>query len=81
MLDWQGTAFVTRTMWVRLPPPALSDSGVAQVVERLPEEEKVAGSTPAAGTVEVWQGSLAVRQRTVNPLDVSSTLTPASVRR
>ena len=23
MLDGQGTAFVTRTMWVRFPPPAL----------------------------------------------------------
>src|SRR4051794_40883142 len=86
MLDRPGTALVTRTMWVRVPPPALdscfsmtpgpdgqavgcnptikqdrllpaslSVSGIAQLVERLPEEEKVAGSTPAAGTAgQVW---------------------------
>src|SRR5256885_288385 len=35
---------------VRLLPASLTASGVAQAVERLPEEEKAAGSTPAAGT-------------------------------
>ena len=32
MLDRPGTALVTRTKWVRAPPLALTDSGVAQLV-------------------------------------------------
>src|SRR4051812_8322937 len=41
----------------------MSDSGVAQAVEHLPEEEGAAGSTPAAGT-----GSRALRTQHTNSL-------------
>src|SRR3954464_2276516 len=48
---------------VRLLPASLTDSGVAQVVEHLPEEEGAAGSTPAAGT-----GNRAPRSQRTNSL-------------
>jgi hypothetical protein len=59
MLDRPGTALVTRTKWVRVPPLALTDSGVAQSEEHLAETEGAAGSTPAAGTDLSGSGPLA----------------------
>ena len=59
MLDRPSAAPVKRNAWVRVPPLALTDSGVAQPVEHLVEGEGAAGSIPAAGTVRVhdvtWQ--------------------------
>src|SRR4051794_3682171 len=54
----------TKPGWqVRLLPAPRTDSGVAQAVEHLPEEEGAAGSTPAAGT-----GSRAPRSQRTNSL-------------
>lgn len=50
MLDGPGTAFVTRNLWVRVPPPALvlsvDDAGAGRPGGRLQPDYK-AGSTPA----------------------------------
>src|SRR5262249_14880600 len=49
MLDGTGTALVTRTKWVRAPPPALDeddDAGAGRPGGR-PQPDDQAGSTPA----------------------------------
>lgn len=58
---WNGIHSTLRTcpsgLWVRVPPlPPIQYGTVTQLVECLPEEEKVAGSSPAGSTKQMRKG-------------------------